>query len=110
MELNVFGHAVCTLVTYCLWWHKPLDVQEPEPVVVATRSDAELIVAMSVFAKFGRRPSESTRLRSDNGQDFLFQFPIMCDVRSGRSWIVGYDGLPDWDNDSQDSRVSLWRR
>ena len=29
LELNVFGHAFCTLLTYAIWWHKPKDVQEP---------------------------------------------------------------------------------
>lgn len=29
LELNVFGHAVCTMLIYLLWWDKPLDVDEP---------------------------------------------------------------------------------
>ncbi|KAL8678697.1 MAG: hypothetical protein Q9186_004972 [Xanthomendoza sp. 1 TL-2023] len=29
LELNTFAHALCTLVIYLLWWHKPLDVEEP---------------------------------------------------------------------------------
>ncbi|KAL8946920.1 MAG: hypothetical protein Q9222_006745 [Ikaeria aurantiellina] len=29
LEINTFAHALCTLVIYLLWWHKPLDVQEP---------------------------------------------------------------------------------
>ncbi|KAL8870684.1 MAG: hypothetical protein Q9174_003329, partial [Haloplaca sp. 1 TL-2023] len=29
LELNTVGHALCTLVIYLLWWHKPLDVDEP---------------------------------------------------------------------------------
>lgn len=29
LELNTFVHALCTLLTYWLWWHKPLDVAEP---------------------------------------------------------------------------------
>lgn len=29
LELNTVGHALCTLVIYLLWWHKPLDVEEP---------------------------------------------------------------------------------
>jgi hypothetical protein len=29
LELNTFAHAVCTVVIYALWWHKPLDIEEP---------------------------------------------------------------------------------
>ncbi|KAL9633247.1 MAG: hypothetical protein Q9204_003475 [Flavoplaca sp. TL-2023a] len=29
LELNTVAHALCTLVIYLLWWHKPLDVEEP---------------------------------------------------------------------------------
>lgn len=29
LELNVFGHAVCALLIYMLWWNKPQDVTEP---------------------------------------------------------------------------------
>ena len=29
LELNTFAHAICTLLTYMLWWHKPLDIQSP---------------------------------------------------------------------------------
>lgn len=30
LELNTFGHALCTLFIYFLWWDKPLDIGEPE--------------------------------------------------------------------------------
>lgn len=29
LELNTFAHALCALLIYLLWWHKPLDVEEP---------------------------------------------------------------------------------
>jgi len=29
LELNTFVHALCALLIYWLWWHKPLDVAEP---------------------------------------------------------------------------------
>lgn len=29
LELNVFGHALCALLIYALWWEKPLDIEEP---------------------------------------------------------------------------------
>ena len=29
LELHTFRHAVCTLLLYGLWWHKPLDIDSP---------------------------------------------------------------------------------
>jgi hypothetical protein len=29
LELNTFAHALCALLIYCLWWDKPLDVEQP---------------------------------------------------------------------------------
>lgn len=29
LELNTFGHAVCALLIYLLWWEKPFDVDYP---------------------------------------------------------------------------------
>ena len=29
LELNTFGHSLCTLLIYLLWWHKPLNVNQP---------------------------------------------------------------------------------
>lgn len=29
LEINTAAHAVCALLTYALWWHKPLDIESP---------------------------------------------------------------------------------
>ena len=29
LELNTFGHALCALLLYALWWYKPLDINSP---------------------------------------------------------------------------------
>ncbi|KAL9586852.1 MAG: hypothetical protein Q9203_003718 [Teloschistes exilis] len=42
LELNTLGHALCTLVIYLLWWHKPLNVEEP---VLIEDSDTRPIFA-----------------------------------------------------------------
>ena len=39
LELNTFAHAICALLVYVLWWHKPLDVHEPT-VIDVRQSDA----------------------------------------------------------------------
>ncbi|KAK3345785.1 hypothetical protein B0T25DRAFT_264100 [Lasiosphaeria hispida] len=90
LELNTFGHAICTLVTYFLWWCKPLDVQEPEPIPVTLESHLELVIAMSVFGKFGETARESVHLHRDNST-WIFRFPVQADVLSGQSWVVGHN-------------------
>ncbi|KAL9113059.1 MAG: hypothetical protein Q9227_002671 [Pyrenula ochraceoflavens] len=32
LELNTFGHAICALIIYVLWWYKPFDL--PKPFVI----------------------------------------------------------------------------
>lgn len=29
LELNTFGHAICALLIYVLWWEKPFEVDYP---------------------------------------------------------------------------------
>lgn len=29
LELNTFGHSLCALLMYLLWWHKPFNINEP---------------------------------------------------------------------------------
>ena len=33
LELNTFGHAICGLFIYALWWHKPLNIDSPSLLV-----------------------------------------------------------------------------
>ncbi|KAL8867326.1 MAG: hypothetical protein Q9174_005734 [Haloplaca sp. 1 TL-2023] len=39
LELNTLGHALCTLVIYLLWWHKPLDIEEPSLITDPALAD-----------------------------------------------------------------------
>ena len=32
LELNTFGHAICALLVYLLWWEKPFEVDYPTMV------------------------------------------------------------------------------
>jgi len=32
LELNTFAHSLCALLIYCLWWNKPLDIDEPNTI------------------------------------------------------------------------------
>lgn len=40
LELNALAHATCALVIYAMWWHKPLDVEEP--TILRDDSDGSL--------------------------------------------------------------------
>ena len=52
LELNVFGHALCALLIYSLWWHKPLDVSEPTILEQSERS-WELCAFLSMVGSIG---------------------------------------------------------
>jgi hypothetical protein len=51
LELNTFGHALCTLLIYCMWWNKPLDIEEPELIPVQGGDMERLVAAMCVTSK-----------------------------------------------------------
>ncbi|KAK0652743.1 hypothetical protein B0T16DRAFT_369522 [Cercophora newfieldiana] len=108
LELNTFAHAICTLVTYSLWWHKPLDVQEPEPIPITDDFDADLIIAMTVFGKFGNRPREAVHLHRDGGT-WKFTFKVEDGGSLQSSWIVGYGEEPETDSGHRRSSWP-WKR
>ncbi|SPO07084.1 uncharacterized protein DNG_09778 [Cephalotrichum gorgonifer] len=58
LELNTFGHAICTLLVYCLWWSKPLDIAEPEIIPVENEDMKRIIAAMSLTSKLEANPWE----------------------------------------------------
>jgi hypothetical protein len=39
LELNTFAHSICALTTYCLWWRKPGEIEDPF-VLHTDQSDA----------------------------------------------------------------------
>ena len=57
LELNTFAHAMCTLLIYLLWWHKPLDVEEPT-VIQGDNADAAF-TAMAMLDCAQRDPRKS---------------------------------------------------
>ncbi|KAK0616740.1 hypothetical protein B0T14DRAFT_568320 [Immersiella caudata] len=60
LELNTVAHVACALVTYVLWWNKPLDVEHPM-VLDWGRGMRPLVAAMCMFS----RRSLSGRHRRD---------------------------------------------
>ncbi|KAK3955553.1 hypothetical protein QBC32DRAFT_311018 [Pseudoneurospora amorphoporcata] len=58
LGLNTFGHAICTPFIYIMWWHKPLEIAEPETINFANM-DNEKEKAFTV--KVGHTFSEATK-------------------------------------------------
>ncbi|KAK3488580.1 hypothetical protein B0T13DRAFT_406274 [Neurospora crassa] len=74
LELNTFGHAVCTLIIYSLWWSKPLSIDEPEKIPFdpeGTTVEAKLLASMCTKSRLDFRVSESAHLHKDV-QSFVF--------------------------------------
>jgi hypothetical protein len=51
LELNVFGHAICALLMYLLWWDKALDIEEPTIVSGSMANEMCALMCMRSFAK-----------------------------------------------------------
>ncbi|KAK3492150.1 uncharacterized protein B0T23DRAFT_420022 [Neurospora hispaniola] len=69
LELNTLGHALCTLFIYAMWWHKPLDVGEPEKISLDASLTGEdlingskLLAAMCVHSELDDTLSEVANL------------------------------------------------
>ena len=55
LELNTFAHCICALLIYILWWHKPLDIEEP--LIIHTASLDERLRQLCAKASFYSRLS-----------------------------------------------------
>jgi len=73
LELNTFGHAVCTLFIYALWWNKPLDIEEPEMISIPSDKPEvfELLAAMCLNSKieYGPYKREASTSAVASGHD-----------------------------------------
>lgn len=94
LEVNTFGHAICTLFIYALWWNKPLDVTEPETITYQPntgdgRRTAQRLAAMCTKSKLEHQTAEFDFFVRD---DHLFVFR----VRGGYygKWIPDQHNIP----------------
>lgn len=68
LKLNIFGHTVCTLIIYGLWWSKPLSIDEPEKIPFNPEGitvEAQILASMYTKSRLDHRVSESARLHND---------------------------------------------
>ena len=61
LELNTFGHAVCALLIYILWWNKPFEVDYP---TVARGQRLWDLTALRSMLECSSSVSESARCES----------------------------------------------
>lgn len=75
LELNTFAHSLCTLLTYCLWWYKPLDVEEPS--LITDRKMREICAEMCIRSRLAGDPVRkmTCMLRYINGERNQKMFP-----------------------------------
>lgn len=71
LELNTFGHAVCAVIIYILWWDKPFEVDYPTVV----RSQPLLDIYALAWIRSFRSSSvklwkEEFEARLDNAEQF----------------------------------------
>jgi hypothetical protein len=46
LELNVFGHCICTFIIYAIWWNKPVDICKPTLIVVKDKPELQGLIAL----------------------------------------------------------------
>jgi hypothetical protein len=46
LELNVFGHCICTFVVYAIWWNKPMDVSGSTFIKAEESSEFQGLIAL----------------------------------------------------------------
>lgn len=67
LELNTLGHTICALVTYLMWWNKPLDVRVATTISIRSRDMREIVALMCVQSSLvepsaGRNPSNDGKI------------------------------------------------
>jgi hypothetical protein len=87
LELNTFGHAICSILIYSLWWHKPLDIEEPE-VIVIKPGDHKLAMVIAHMCAVSRvdplQPYREDRTR----------FHVILDTVTGIKPKKAYPDIP----------------
>lgn len=85
LELNTFGHSLCTLVIYLLWWHKPLNIDEP--TLIQHEKLQPLFAYMWMTSKISSRGLKGYDIRGGVRDEFdgiwPYRNPIPADLEFG---------------------------
>lgn len=72
LELNTFGHAVCALMIYFLWWDKPFDVDYPTIIASPTLHQYLALCCMQIYASVTIKTSYvQDRAETEDRQSYL---------------------------------------
>lgn len=85
LELNAFGHALCALLIYAMWWQKPLDVDEPS--LIEENKAQPLLAYMWMSSGIGAKDYKSydmhMRLRDEFDALWPYQLPQFHELLFG---------------------------
>ncbi|MCJ1455918.1 hypothetical protein MMC28_006275 [Mycoblastus sanguinarius] len=98
LELNAMAHAACALLIYLMWWHKPLDVDEPT-LLEGFKSDA-LCAFMWMASRVGARGTKNCDIHGRFLDEFdalwMYRLPDYKDLVFGEEGMLGsVQGLRD---------------
>lgn len=93
LELNTFGHALCTLAIYIFWWSKPLDIDEPTVILNDRLYPIMAYMWMSsrVSAKGHHSDSVLDSLQDEFHCIWPSREPTLGDLVVGEKHLVGGD-------------------
>ena len=105
LELNTFGHALCTLLIYMLWWHKPLDVEEPTLIQEENLSPlfAYLWMSSKISAKGHRGYDISGSIRDEFDCIWPYRDPVIDDLSFFSSGLTAPPNI--FDSQTQSNTV-----
>lgn len=82
LELNTFGHALCTLAIYIFWWEKPLDIEEP--TIISDEKLHPIFAYMWMSSRVSAKPYSSHDMPHGLQDEFHciwpFEHPDLTDL------------------------------
>lgn len=100
LELNVFAHVVCALLTYAVWWNKPLDIDEPTAIYTDVPKAASICAAFWSRASLGDHTPLMVQkgaqgfvepLRDVRGKYFTVHTVVLSLQRAQQMWSQCFD-------------------
>jgi len=94
LELNTFGHAVCTLAIYLAWWKKPLDVAQHVRITLTpggpnAQERRQLVAAMCMKSRLDGSDYEDKVVRTVRPRNLGFNFDVPIERKgSSKRWTI----------------------
>jgi hypothetical protein len=91
LEMNTLLHAVCCLLIYMAWWHKPLDIEEPSLIDASDHYIQQILAWMIV--KDGN--NKNLNMFKDDSRGYSEEEPNISKL--GRLELMYEDDI-DWND------------